>query len=923
VPTFHFLFSDIEGSTRLWEAHPETMQTALAMHDQQIRTAIEDQGGVVFKNTGDGAAAVFESSASALLAAVAAQRLLAGTDHPEIGRLKARMAIHSGPAEERDGDFFGTSLSRASRLMSAAHGGQVLVSLVSEGLASPVLPEDVELRSLGEHRLRDFVQPELVYQLVASGLQTDFPPLRTPQLATHNLPSLPTSFVGRSQEVVDVEDLVRAERLVTLIGAGGAGKTRLALEVGTILSPEFVDGVWLVSLGAVTDPQLVATEVAKALQVKERPGEPVLETVLEYLRDKELLLLVDNCEHLIEAVAALATELLMGAPMCRTLATSREVFGVGGEVIYRLQPMSLPDNATGIGLPDLERYDALRLFIERATAANPGFAVTAESAPAIAEICQRLDGIPLAIELAAARVRTFTPRQISDNLDESFRLLVGGSRSADPRQQTLAAAIDWSYRLLNEREQILFVRLSVFQGGFGFEAAQRVCTDSRLTELDVLEHLPALVDKSLVIVEVSGQDSRYRVLEMLRQFAMDKLVATSEFDQIRESHANYFMKLAEAAEPHVRGDKEEEWWDRLDVELDNLRLAMEWSLDAQQPSVGMRLAGAIWRFWKVTFRYSEGVRWLSAMYETGGDADNLVSAKVMVGLGTLKSYTDDPGAAGPMLEEAISIYRELDAREGDPALLRHGYPSALISLGTNIWQYEQRFDKATELWEEALEIGWRVGDGAGVAMALGNLAEAAARSGDIEGARAGYIESVNASNAFNSTHSTVEAICLSAVFELSIDQPARAIPLFDEAIQLAQTTQLSFWVNFCEAMRAVASHDLGENGSQERFDASVAKLFADTEFQATFYYQLPLVLARADLEHSSGRSGRAVQLLGILETLEEKHSPLEPIFEGTRRKRLLTALTTELGDSGLRVGLKQGRALTRTERTEMIVGNLG
>jgi tetratricopeptide (TPR) repeat protein len=459
----------------------------------------------------------------------------------------------------------------------------------------------------------------------------------------------------------------------------------------------------------------------------------------------------------------------------------------------------------------------------------------------------------------------------------------------------------------------------VFQGGFDLAAAREVCSTAPIDEYDVLELLPALVDKSLIVVDDDGDEARYRVLEMLRQFGRDRLDESGETELMRLQHATHYMNLAEEFEPNVRGEKERELWDRIDLELDNFHLAMEWSLTAGKPEVGMRLAGAIWRFWKVTFRYSEGVRWLSKMFEAGTDVDEMVRAKVMLGLGTLKSYADDPAAAGVLLERSIEVYRRLDAQGVEPALLRHVFPSALISLATNIWQYDQDFDRATELWNEALEVGWRVGDGAGVSVALGNLAEAAARTGAVEEARRGYSESIKASYSFNSTHSTVEAICLAAIFELSVSQPARAEPLFDDAVDLARSAELYFWVNFGQAMRAVAAHDRKKAGSRKRFKKHAARLYADAEFQSTFYYQLPLVLCAADVEYRAGDSDRAAKLLGVLEVLEEEHSPLEPIFEGSRRSRLLEALVSELGREGFQDTLAKGRALSGSEARKLIV----
>jgi predicted ATPase/class 3 adenylate cyclase len=918
--TVTFLFTDIEDSTRLLiDLGREVFVQCLADHDALIREAIANAGGIVVKSDVGTFFAVFLTAPAAIGAVVEAQRLLQSHSWPEDSDVLVRMGLHTGTGKIGGDDYVGIDVHRASRIASAAFGGQVLLSAATAAIVRPSLTEGVGMTDLGEHQLKD-LDAEMLHQLRIDGLISEFPPLETSGSNPTNLPVVSTSFVGRDAELVEVDRLIRGARLVTLSGVAGAGKTRLALEAAEALRGEFSDGVWFVQLSTVTDPGLVVAAAADALGVRERPGSALRDTLFQHLAGKEALLVIDNCEHVISAAAEFTNDLMSAAPDCKVVATSRELLRIGGEVAYRLRSMSLPQDSSDLSPLEVSRYDAVRLFVERATAASPEFSVNEENASAVADICMRLDGMPLAIELAAAQLRSSTPRQIADHLDARFQTLTGGLRTADPRQQTLAAAIDWSYQLLDEREQVVFERLSVFQGGFDLAAAQYVCSADPISGYEVLNLLSGLVDKSLVIADVGGAVARYRLLEMLRQFAGDRLSASGEAEASRRRHAEYFVNLAEEAEPNMRGVREHEVRDRIDLELNNLRVAMRWSLDAGEPELGMRLAGAVWRYWKVAFRFSVGVRWLGRMFEAGTNVDKIVRAKVMVGLGTLMTYTDSPGEAGVLLEGAIEICRELDAEGVDPALLRPVYPSALLSLATNIWQYEQDFDRATELWGEALDIARRVGDGAGASAALGNLAEASARAGDIEGARDGYTESIKASHALGSTHRTVEAILLSAVFEMSVGEPARAIVLLDDATEMARSGDLPFWDDFGRAMRAVASHDLGEAGALDAFIEHAARLFADDEFQATFYYQLPLVLCRADLEHSAGHPDRAAMLLGVLGVLEEEHSPLEPIFEGTRRSRLLEALVEDLGMIEFEAARDRGRALSRLEAANLTAG---
>jgi len=474
--TLTFVFTDIEGSTRLWDQFPAAMASALARHDGMVRDIIS-QKGHVFKAMGDSVCAVFESPREAMIAAADVQRAIAKEDWGEIGPIKIRIGMHTGEAERRDNDYFGPSLNRVARILSTGHGGQVLLSQATYELVRDNLPSGVELRSLGEHRLRDLERPESVYQLVAEGLASDFAPLKSLSELPNNLPLQVTSFVGREKELTEVQELIKKNRLVTLTGSGGTGKTRLSLQAAAGLIPEFEDGVWLVELAPLTEPDLVPQTVAAALKVREEPGRPLLETLISHLKDKKILLLLDNCEHLLDAAARLADAIGKQCPRTHLVATSREPLAIQGEQVYRVPSLSTPDPKKKESAESLNTYEAVRLFIDRAVLAQPNFAVTNENAPAVAQICHRLDGIPLALELAAARVRAMPVETIAARLDDRFRLLTGGSRTALPRQQTLRATIDWSYGLLDEKEKTLLRRLSVFAGGWTLEAAEKVCAD--------------------------------------------------------------------------------------------------------------------------------------------------------------------------------------------------------------------------------------------------------------------------------------------------------------------------------------------------------------------------------------------------------------------------------------------------------------
>ncbi|HNM36974.1 MAG TPA: adenylate/guanylate cyclase domain-containing protein, partial [Anaerolineales bacterium] len=544
--TVTFLFTDIEGSTRLWEEHPEAMKTALAKHDSVLRESIESSHGQIIKTTGDGVHAVFETAIDSIRASIAAQ---SGFQTPEFLNksgvlLRVRMGIHTGEAELRDGDYYGSVLNRAARLMSMAHGGQILISNATSELIRDGLPANVTLRDLGEHRLRDLTRPEHIFQLVHPDLPGEFPPLKTLDAFPNNLPVQLTSFIGREKEIAEIKSALGSARLVTLTGSGGTGKTRLSQEVGMQLLTNFQHGVWLVELAPLSDESQIIPALAQVFGLQELPFNPLAKLVEDYLRDKKLLLILDNCEHLIAGCARLADHLLHQCAGLKILASSREALGIAGEVAYRTPSLSSP--ALG-GFPAAEdgglskkilEYESTSLFVDRARAANSKFALTDSNASSIAQICHRLDGIPLAIELAAARTKLLSAEQIATRLDDMFRLLVGGSRTALPRQQTLRALIDWSYDLLSDEEKRLLQFASVFVGGWTLEALEFVAE-----EPSTLELLEQLVNKSLVVTEEHKGEMRYFLLETIRQYGREKLFEAKQASAARDRHFIYYKNL--------------------------------------------------------------------------------------------------------------------------------------------------------------------------------------------------------------------------------------------------------------------------------------------------------------------------------------------------------------------------------------------
>ena len=510
--TVTLLFTDIEGSTRHWEQQRVAMSEALRRHDELLRTAIEANDGHVFKTVGDAFCAAFWRALDALAAATDAQLALAAEDWSAVGGLTVRMALHSGVTDERDGDYFGPAVNRIARLLAIAHGGQVVASATTALLLRDMMPDQADLRDMGEHRLKDLVEPERVWQLLAPGLTEQFPPLQSLNSLPNNLPRQLTPLIGRDDVLAEVEPLVLEHPLVSLVETGGIGKTRLALQIGADLLDGVGDGVWLVELAALSDAASVVNAIASTLGLREQVDRPMLDVLEQYLKPRKLLLILDNCEHLIEEAARIASAILRAGPQVRVLATSREPLRIAAERVYRVPSLTVPPD-DALTAADALQYGAIAFFAERARASDAKFALSDESAPIVSEICRRLDGIALAIELAAARVKVMAPRQLAQKLDERFRVLTGGNRTALPRQQTMRALIGWSYDLLSEQEQKLFRCVSIFLGGWTLEAAETVCSDETIDALDVIDLISSLVEKSLVVPEV---EPRFHPLSVAR-----------------------------------------------------------------------------------------------------------------------------------------------------------------------------------------------------------------------------------------------------------------------------------------------------------------------------------------------------------------------------------------------------------------------
>jgi len=694
---YSFLFTDIEGSTRLWAGAPDDTAVALAQHDALVPEVAALHGGRVFKALGDGFCICFDQTAGALAAAVDLQLRLA--EAPvlvgETDRLRVRTAVHTGPVIERDGDYFGLALSEAARLRDVGHAGQILVSAAAEAaLAEAGRPGT--FRDLGPHRLRDLQRPIRVFQVVHPGLRAEFPPLRSLESYRQNLPIQVSSFVGREGEITQVRQLLGERRLVTLTGFGGVGKTRLALQVAAESLDGFEHGTWFVPLSSLAQGSLVAATLADVLGLSVSRDASPLDTLVGDLRHRHCLLVLDNCEHVVDAVAEVVGRLLRECPGVTVLATSRQSLRLAGELVWDVPRLATPRPEGGGSLPRLLDCASVRLFQERAAGVRRGFQVDEGSAAAVARICARLDGLPLALELAAARVRSFSPQQIAERLDDRFRLLTGGGATREPRQQALIACIEWSHDLLTGAEQRLFRRLAVFSGGFSLAAAEGICADDELDEYEVLDLVDSLVDRSLLVSEPYGVETRFRLLESLREYARGRLEAAGEAETLAARHASHFAEQAAGLRELLGGADQARCLDAIEADNDNFRAALAFFERSGASRAGdyVRLTANLWKFWYIRGHVREG------------------------------------------LERARHAVSLLDGQEPIPAELQARALGAAANLACPLG----RLAEAREWLERCLCLRLELGEAAGIAGAHNNLGLVAREAGDLDAARAHFRE---------------------------------------------------------------------------------------------------------------------------------------------------------------------------------------
>ena len=905
--TVAFLFTDIEGSTFRWEAYPAAMKEAVRRHDALVRASIERHGGTVFKTVGDAFCAAFHGVPDAAAAALDAQSALAAEDWDQVDGVRVRMAIHAGEADQRDGDYFGPNLNRVARLLAIGHGGQILFSSPAKHLAQTALPNGASLRDLGDHGLKDIAAPERVYQLVHSDVDEISIPLRSIGIVPHNLPAQLTTFVGRSAESDAIQRELETTRLLTLVGAGGVGKTRLGTHVGAAILDRFADGVWLVELAGIREHDLVGSEFAAVLRTPVPPGKTVVEAVAAALTYKNLLLIVDNCEHVVDAAAALVSTILQRAQDVRIIATSRQPLHIPGEFVHRVASLGIPPPGP-LRADDARTYDALALFTERARTATGTFALSDENAPQVADVCRSHDGIPLAIELAAPKLGALSHRPLAERLSERLRLLSGGNRTALGRQQTLRALIDWSYDLLDAREQALFRLLAPFAGGWTLEAAEAVCGGAGVERAEVLEVLAALVEKSLVVADTSGDVPRYRFLESIREYALERLAAGGEERAAQERHARYQAAYVRGQERLSIAMEDAAWQKRMLAELDNVRSALDWTLVQQHDlRLGLEMLSRLGR-WRLILLPQEALRWFGLGARPADEvAEPALRAAVLVQFATAMVHGGAPA------DERIALaQRAVDAARsaGGAAILGR----ALITLGMCL-RNAGRIDDADHAFRAAAQtLETTASAELHKAGLYADWAGNDLRRGDVELARTRLQTSLSFGRAGSMT--AANALATLGEIEFASGDRDRARTLALEA--KATAAELGLRLDAGSVCCNLAAYALAADAFEEAY-AEISEALSILREVGAFYLTVAMEHC-AVLAALTGDPETALRLLGFTDAFYRSRGLMREATERAGFERARALLQKSFGEDAVATRMREGERMTEEDALSCALG---
>ena len=900
--TVTFLFSDIEGSTERWERHREAMKAAVRRHDELMHAAISEHHGHVFKTVGDAFCAAFHTVPDALTAAIEAQRLLAKEDFSSVDGVKVRMAMHTGLADERGGDYFGPTVNRVARLLSVGHGGQILVSGATADLALGEMPPQTTLRDLGSHRLKDLAQPQQVFQLVAADLQENFPSLRSLDALPNNLPLQVTSLVGRDKDVAEVKSLLEKTHLLTLAGPGGVGKTRLALQAGADLLDSYPDGVWIIELGDLTDPELVASEMASVLGIGATTEHSLVESIAYALKPKRTLVILDNCEHLIRTVASLASSIIRTCPNVRLMVTTRQVLGIAGETVHRVASLATPPPTETIVAATALQYSAIALFVDRATAANTRFTLADADAPIVVEICQRLDGIPFAIELAAARVKAMSVSSLAERLHQRFRILTGGDPTGLQRQQTMRALIDWSYNLLSKEEKTLLNRVAVFAGGWTVDVAEQVCALGGDESWELLDRVTSLVDKSLVAPDLSAAVDRYRLLDSTREYVLERLTECGERDRIARKHAEVFLSIARRADEDWHSTATHAWLASLEYEIDNFRAALEWSLSQKNDvELGAALVNALGHFWSEAGLTQEGRTWIEsalAALGEGGDSEELASLWLN-------------------LSELFVARSRLDAAERARALYektgnRFGVARANLSISFG-WYHLGRFDEAESACQAARPVLVESRDARQIARCVFRVGSIQFARGEHEVALKNLNESLSQARKLGYDDLISGALTNLAETMFISGDAAGAIVMAQEALtsarRLKNVDSLALGLaNITAYQLALSKYEEARNTARDAL--RYARQGRNVHQLAVLAQHLALVSVWA------GDAQRSARLLGFTEAVFARLEYSREPTEAQEHTRLMAALREQLQEDEITALMADGAAFSEEQAIE-------